>query len=110
MVHVAWTQAEWLHRESLNLPIQGELVKLSLRERQVLILLLGEKTRDEAAEVLRLSPHTIGDFIKGIYRKLHVSSRAQLYAKFLPAPVANQLSPNYEFTTAEAPSLTGQGS
>jgi DNA-binding CsgD family transcriptional regulator len=108
VVHVAWTQAEWLHRESLNLPIQGEVVKLSLRERQVLILLLGEKTRDEAAQALQLSPYTIGDFIKGIYRKLHVSSRAQLYAKFCPAPVVKDLLPEWEFAESQAPELTGQ--
>ncbi len=110
LVHVAWTQVEWLHRESLKLPIRGEVVTLSLRERQVLILLLGEKTREEAAAALHLSPHTIGDFIKGIYRKLEVSSRAQLFAKFLPAPVVNQLAPNWEFAEPEAPDLVVQKS
>lgn len=110
LVHVAWTQVEWLHRESLNLPIRGEVVQLSLRERQVLILLLGEKTREEAAVALHLSPHTIGDFIKGIYRKLEVSSRAQLLAKFLPAPVVNNLLTRWEYAEPEAPDLVAQTS
>lgn len=36
---------------------------------------------------LDLSEHTVADYLKGIYRKLGVNSRAELLAKFIPAGV-----------------------
>jgi DNA-binding CsgD family transcriptional regulator len=83
VVHILWQQVDWLHRQEIDLPVGTKFVELSMRERQVLILLLGGGTRRSAAEALELSEHTVGDHMKGIYRKLDVRTRGELLAKFI---------------------------
>lgn len=85
VVHVVWQQVEWLHRQEVNAELGREVVELSLRERQVLLLLLGGKSRKEAAATMELSEHTVNDYMKAIYRKLDVRSRGELLAKFIPS-------------------------
>ena len=50
---------------------------LSPREIELLQLLARGYSNKQAAEELSLSPHTIGDHVKSIYRKLRVSSRGE---------------------------------
>lgn len=51
--------------------------ELTAREREVLGLLAqGVRIADIATE-LRISPHTAGDHVKNIYRKLNIGSRAE---------------------------------
>ena len=50
---------------------------LSPREIGLLQLLARGCSNKEAAQELSLSPHTIGDHVKSIYRKLRVSSRGE---------------------------------
>lgn len=50
---------------------------LTARERDVLALLAKGCTIAQAAEVLTISPHTCSGYVKEIYRKLKVSSRAE---------------------------------
>lgn len=50
---------------------------LTPREQEVLAL-IGKGLRiPEAARVLGLTPHTVAGYVKSIYRKLNVSSRAE---------------------------------
>jgi DNA-binding NarL/FixJ family response regulator len=51
--------------------------ELSQREREVLELVVRGFTFPEIAKLLELSPHTIGTFVRRIYRKLEVSSRGE---------------------------------
>jgi DNA-binding NarL/FixJ family response regulator len=51
--------------------------ELSQREREVLELVVRGFTFPEIARALELSPHTIGTFVRRIYRKLEVSSRGE---------------------------------
>ena len=55
---------------------QGQEV-LSPREAQVLEALAQGLSYKEVARRLDLSIHTIGDYVKGLYRKLHVRSRGE---------------------------------
>ena len=48
---------------------------LTEREREVLTLFAKGMSYRETAEVLEISPHTIRDYVKSIYRKLAVHSR-----------------------------------
>lgn len=57
-------------------PDDGE-PSLSRRELELLQLLARGYNNRQAAEALSLSPHTIGDHVKSIYRKLGVSSRGE---------------------------------
>ena len=72
----------WLHDRIKNTASAGNTLMLSPRERQVLVLLLDGSTRKQIADTLRLSRHTIVDYLKVIYRKLGVKSQRELIAKF----------------------------
>jgi DNA-binding NarL/FixJ family response regulator len=60
-------------------PSQGREVgpALSKRELEVLELVVKGFTFGEIAGLLDLSPHTVGTFVRRIYRKLEVSSRGE---------------------------------
>lgn len=52
-------------------------IKLTPREEEVLVLVARGFSRKEIAETLRLTIHTIARYIKDLYRKLGVTSRAE---------------------------------
>jgi DNA-binding NarL/FixJ family response regulator len=56
---------------------------LSDREREILELLVGGRTKPQIAEQLTLSPHTIDGHVRNIYAKLHVNNRSGAVAKAL---------------------------
>jgi len=52
-------------------------ISLTERETEVLCLISKGLTQAEAARLLGISPHTVGGYVKDLYRKLNVSSRAE---------------------------------
>ena len=56
---------------------------LTDREREILQLLVEDRTQQEIAEALFLSPHTVDTHLRNIYAKLHVHSRTSAVAKAL---------------------------
>ena len=56
---------------------------LSDREKEILELMVESLSKDQIAEHLFLSPHTVDTHIKNIYAKLHVHSRSAAVAKAL---------------------------
>jgi DNA-binding NarL/FixJ family response regulator len=56
---------------------QPEYEHLTEREHEVLRLIAKGMTLPETARLLGISPHTISGYVKNIYRKLNVSSRAE---------------------------------
>ena len=50
---------------------------LSAREHEVLALISTGATNPEIAEALHLSPHTVKEYVSGLYRKLGVRNRAE---------------------------------
>jgi DNA-binding NarL/FixJ family response regulator len=54
---------------------------LSKQETNVLELLVEGKVKKEIAEILRLSYHTVDNYVRGIYRKLHVHTLSAAVAK-----------------------------
>jgi DNA-binding NarL/FixJ family response regulator len=62
-------------------PIQPDTVtphvQLTDRENEVLLRVAKGFTLPEIGQQLNLSRHTIADYVKQIYRKLNVSSRAE---------------------------------
>ena len=62
----------------LSILHDGEM--LSVREREILELILQNKKRREIADALCLSENTIKTYIRTLYGKLGVSSRDELYA------------------------------
>jgi DNA-binding CsgD family transcriptional regulator len=59
------------------------IARLSPRERQTLDLLLAGLADKEIAERLGISPHTVNQYTKSIYRRFGVRSRAALLARRL---------------------------
>jgi DNA-binding NarL/FixJ family response regulator len=60
--------------------------ELTARERQVLEGLVDGLSEKQVAARLALSPQTVHSYIKQLYRKLHVRSRAELVRHTLRAP------------------------
>jgi DNA-binding NarL/FixJ family response regulator len=83
IAHVVVQQVDWLHRDSAGLAARDQVLRLSPRERQVLVFLLAGHAQKEVADRLDLSPYTIGDYVKNIYRHFSVGSRAELLARFI---------------------------
>ncbi len=65
----------------------GETIQLSPREREVLELLARGYLYKEIAEMLKISVQTVNTYIRRIYEKLHVRSRAQAVAKYAHLPM-----------------------
>lgn len=67
----------------------SEAVDLSPREREVLELLARGYLYKEIAEQLKISVQTVNTYIRRIYEKLHVRSRAQAVAKYAHLPMGS---------------------
>ena len=63
--------------------------ELSPREREVLEMLARGFLYKEIAEALNISIRTVDTYIRRIYEKLHVRSRAQAVAKYVTFPFAD---------------------
>ncbi len=63
---------------------------LSSREAQVLGLLVKGLTSQKIAQHLGISPHTVRDHLKSLYRKSGCTSRGELQGLFAAPPVANR--------------------
>lgn len=61
--------------------IDGEPIRLSARERQIAQLLASGYTTINAAAILSLRENTIRTYVRRLYRKLEISSRAELTRK-----------------------------
>lgn len=65
-----------LLRDETQPPVSSQS-PLSTREQQLLQLIAQGLSRKEAARVMNISPHTVAEYIQGIYRKLSVRSRGE---------------------------------
>jgi DNA-binding NarL/FixJ family response regulator len=63
-------------------PGEAELQKLSAREQEVLDLIARGYLLKEVSEAMKLSEHTVDTYLRRIYEKLHVHSRAQAVARY----------------------------
>jgi DNA-binding NarL/FixJ family response regulator len=61
---------------------EADLQKLSAREQEVLELVARGYLLKEICESLKLSQHTVDTYLRRIYEKLHVHSRAQAVAVY----------------------------
>ena len=62
---------------------RGEIVRLSPRETELLTLLARGYSNKEIAGKLSLTLETIQSYLKSVYRKMHVHSRAEAAAKYM---------------------------
>ncbi len=73
--------------QQTNALAQADAAELSPREREVLDLLARAYLYKEIADTLNISLPTVNTYIRRIYEKLHVRSRAQAVAKFAYRPM-----------------------
>ncbi len=83
IAHLIVSECQPLHHDGLNLSNVDPVVALTPRQRTVLSLLIDGQSVKEVAEHLSLSPHTVNDHCKAIYRHFNVSSRAELLRRFM---------------------------
>lgn len=82
---------KWLHRRwMLEHGLLVASTPLAPTERRVLVQLLSEAKEAEIAERLSLTPATVHEYVKTVFRKFGVSSRPGLMSLWLnrPAPAA----------------------
>ena len=77
--NIARRVVQAFHRQDATVP---ESAKLSQREREVLELLARGYLYKEIMDSLNVSRGTLNTYVRRIYEKLHVRSRAQAVAKF----------------------------
>ena len=56
--------------------------KISMREKEIIFLVVKGKSNKEIEDKLFISPHTVKNHIYNIFQKLNLSSRAQLTELF----------------------------
>ena len=64
-------------------PVAHPTVRLSPRHLQTLQGLLEGDSEKQIARRLGVSPHTVHDYVKIVYRRYRVSSRGELLARFV---------------------------
>lgn len=64
-------------------PPPADATQLSEGQKRVLDMLLKGKSEKEAARLLHLSPHTVHNHVKEIYKRMRVNSRPELLALFV---------------------------
>jgi len=70
-------------KKSPALKKDGEQAQLSIREEEILNLLVKGKRYKEIADALFISPATVHTHLHNIYEKLHVRSRSEAMVKYL---------------------------
>jgi DNA-binding CsgD family transcriptional regulator len=82
IAHILLSEVEWLHYAELPGERGRKVPELSPRERVVLIMLVEAHDKDRIAELLHISPHTVKDYMKVIYKHFSVSSQVELIHRF----------------------------
>jgi len=85
-VSVTPTQMPAITRRSVNSAViapssEGQVVKLTKREIEVLTLVVQGNSSKEVADLLFVSKRTVDFHLANIYDKLHVSNRVQAFRR-----------------------------
>ncbi len=72
-------------------PIIVEAYDLTAREKQIIEMIARGLASTEIAERLCLSPHTVRDYVKSVFRKVGVSNRGELVARIFAEHYADAL-------------------
>jgi DNA-binding CsgD family transcriptional regulator len=81
LVHLFLSECPWLYEEAPHVTTSAGGQPLSRRQRETFHLLLTGAPEKQVAAALGVSRHTAHEYIKVVYRKMRVSSRAELMAQ-----------------------------
>ena len=82
IAHIVLTEIPWLHEQGWPEDRGVDVPKLSRRQRLTLNLLILGQSQKQIASQMKLSTHTVQDYIKGVYRHFGVHSQAELMNRF----------------------------
>ncbi len=83
IAHIILSEVPWLHEQGWPEDRAVTIPRLSLRQRQTLNLLIEGQSRKQIADGMGISLHTLGGYIKEVYRHFRVRSQAELMRRFL---------------------------
>ena len=83
IAHIVLSELPTLHDDTTPTDMGSLVGGLAPRPREILNLLLQGNNRKEIAYFLDLSTHTVGDYIKEVYRRFNVHSQSELIRRFL---------------------------
>jgi DNA-binding CsgD family transcriptional regulator len=89
MIHIVLTEVPWLHRTRSPDDRGAKVPRLSPRQQSVLVLLLDGHPRKVISQKLGISEHTLGGYIKEVFRHFSVNSQAELMHRFLSGQVSS---------------------
>ena len=67
---------------------------LSPREKEIAVLLLHGETAKKIATALGISVHTVNYHIRNLYKKLNITSRSELFIRFVPTMPPGESKPH----------------
>jgi DNA-binding CsgD family transcriptional regulator len=82
ILHHVMMALPFFHTLGVGNESPSQLVRLTRRERMFVDLLMDDLSTRELADCVGISPHTVNDYTKAIYRQIGVNSRAELVALF----------------------------
>jgi len=82
IAHILLSEVEWLHYAELPGDRGRQVPLLTPRQRVVLVMLIEAHDKDDIARLLHVSPHTVKDHIKAIYKHFGVCSQLELIRRF----------------------------
>lgn len=82
IAHIVLSSVPELHAQGWPDDYGVSVPQLSARQRTIMTLLIQGYTRRKIADYLGLSPHTVNEYVKGIYAHLGVHSQAGLISHF----------------------------
>ncbi len=82
IAHILLSEVPDLHAQGWPQEQLVTLPSLSNRQRVIMEMLVHGYSRNKVAEHLQLSPHTVNDYVKGIFRHFGVHSQAELINHF----------------------------
>ena len=82
LAHIILSEVPWLHEQGWPEDRGVTVPRLSLRLRQTLNLILQGQSRKQVADGLGISTHTVGGYVKELYRHFRVQSQAELMHRF----------------------------
>ena len=83
IAHIILSEVAWLFEKSWPNYPRHEVSRLAPRIRSVLTALLQGRARKQIAADFDLSIHTVGGYVKDIYRQFGVNSHAELLCRFV---------------------------
>ena len=83
IAHILLTEVPWLHDESWPNHPREKISQLSPRLNTVTNLLLQGRSRKNIAGHMKISVHTLNDYVKEVYSRFEVHSQSELIRRFV---------------------------